>query len=127
MAYLVVDASGGSAVVEGTPRGVAVRRARDGFVAATNHAVEQEDDSGRTARSRQRYDYVLETLQGAERPIGVALVKELLREHQHGICAGPHGGGLEAGRGTIWSSILRPDLLRMEIAPGRSGRSRTAW
>ena len=123
MSYLVADASGDAAVVEAGPGGTSVRRVSDGFVLATNHEVGGAEPSDRGARSRRRYVRAEEALRAHRGRVDEGVVKALLSDHEGQVCSGLHAHQTEAfhrgeGWGTIWSSICRPDLRTLLIAPG---------
>ncbi len=123
MSYLVADASGDAAVVEAGPGGVTVRRGADGFVVATNHEVGGADPSERGERSHRRYVRVEEALRAHGGRVDEGVVKAVLSDHENQVCSGTHAHQAEAfhrgeGWGTIWSSICRPDLRTLLVAPG---------
>ncbi len=118
IAYLIVDAQGGAFVAEAVPGSVRVRRPESGYVIATNHMLGEADASVRARRSQVRYSRVEEVLRARAGRVDEAVAKEILSDHDCTICSGAHGGHASGDWGTIWSSVCRPDLPAVQIAPG---------
>jgi len=117
--FLLADGSGDAAVVEPTPSGVAVRRARDGLLLLTNHAVCPEC-AGREdwvpPDSRLRYRR-LQFLLGGEGKVDRAMVRSALRDHDGMVCS--HGEHFPDRKfGTLWSVVGSPGEHCLEIATG---------
>ncbi|MBI2952084.1 hypothetical protein HYY27_08320, partial [bacterium] len=79
--------------------------------------------SERGIRSRRRFVRAGEALRAHRGRVDEGVVKALLSDHEGQICSGLHAHQTEAfhrgeGWGTIWSSICRPDLRSLLIAPG---------
>lgn len=117
--YLLADSSGDAAVVEPTGSGVAVRRARDGLLLLTNHAVCPEcagSESWVPPDSRPRYER-LRSLLGGEGKVDRAMVRSALRDHTGMVCS--HGAHFPDRRfGTLWSVLGAPGERSLEIAAG---------
>jgi hypothetical protein len=141
MSYLLADASGDVAVVEATPRRVSVRRARSGFVAATNVLQGGEELAGRRrplsvvlpepggprpnersedarARSERRLRRVEGLLSHAVAGLSEPSIRRILADHEGPICTGCHGDADGAPWATIWSGICTPAEGRFLVAPG---------
>lgn len=117
--YLLADRSGDAAVVEPTHSGVAVRRARDGLLLLTNHAVCPECkglEDWVPPDSHPRYQR-LEFLLGGRGKVDRAMVRSALRDHGGLVCS--HGDHFPDRRfGTLWSVLGSPGERSLEIAAG---------
>ncbi len=123
IAYLIVDAEGGAIVAEAGPGHVRIRRPENGALIATNHMLGEEDASARSRYSRLRYTRVEEVLRARSGHVDEAVAKEILSDHNCTICCGVHGAQSASPHrdedwGTLWSSVCRPDLPGLQIAPG---------
>ena len=115
MHYLIADAQGRAAIVEGTPDGVCRHDLTDGFLLATNRPLSRPDDLAGCAR----YCGAEQRLAAAGRPAGPDEMKAVLRDHDSHICDGNHDADSPTSWATIWSFVSAPSERSMAIAPGR--------
>ncbi len=117
--YLLADSRGDAAVVEPTPDGVAVRRAENGLLLLTNHAVCPEwagTENWVPPDSHPRYER-LRSLLGSGSLVDTVKVKAALGDHEGLVCS--HGAHLPGRRfGTLWSVVGIPGERSLDIAPG---------
>ncbi len=135
IAYLLADASGAAAVVEGKPSGVHVRRAEDGVVTSANVALgtipqadlgaegeavpselDRQGDAAR--RGVRRLRRTLAMLCDGSGAVTEGCARRVLSDHRAPICTGDHDEP-DGGRwATIWSGICLPAQGAFRIAPG---------
>jgi hypothetical protein len=126
--YLIAD-SEEAIVAEATPQGVTVRAPEGGSLVATNHLPGREQPEDRLSegeRTRQRLS--VERYRRVQRLLGerrgyldIEAVKEILRDHEGGLCRGNHPalapqGGFHATFGTIWSLVGQPERKEFWLA-----------
>ena len=114
--YLVADASGGALAAEATPAGVTVREAEEGVLVVTNHHVEGQAPSQGRERSRALYQGVRRRL-GDRAVWSWQAVRELVADHELGVCVGDHGGTSE-GWGTLYGLVVRPAVREFAVSGG---------
>lgn len=118
--YLLADRNGDAAVAEPAPDGrLAVRRAENGLLLLTNHAVCPEcrgQEDWVPPDSHPRYDR-LRKLLGSGGKVDRAMVASALSDHEGLVCS--HGAHFPSRRfGTLWSVVGSPGERSLEIAGG---------
>lgn len=117
--FLVADSSGDAAVVEPTLSGVAVRRAQNGLLLLTNHAVCPEcagTEDWIPPDSRTRSERLMFLLGGGGK-VDREMARSALRDHEGLVCS--HGAHFQDRRfGTLWSVLGSPGERSLEIAAG---------
>ena len=125
-AYLIADRHGGMAVVEASQEAVRVRRPENGFIVMTNHCVRDDAGQIRNRGSFARYQRIIELITRHLPDADEDAIKEILADHQEGICLGPPTALYwedDNRYGTIYALICQPRQLELSIAAGHPCRT----